>query len=125
MGKRKPERTDFLANVLVTAVEGGSNYWAEFSDYKWREDIIRRNMTDASVTCTVLDNRGYPDPKQVHKVTLNTIAKGIKVCKGLKLNQTIKASILLADADPENADIDGDAADCILQAALFGEIVFG
>ena len=29
----KPERTDFLASVLVTAVEGGINYWADTRNY--------------------------------------------------------------------------------------------
>ena len=60
-------------------------------------------------------------------VTPDVIQAGIdKVKSGaIELNKDILKAILVADVINDAGDIDSDAADCIVQAALFDEIVYG
>ena len=96
-----------LIGILVTAVEGGSNYWARFRKYdheKGRVEVSERDQDTA-------EKPGW------HKVRLEDIARGLE---------------LAAQDEPKTfehwyGDRCGDAssADSILQLAFFGELVYG
>jgi hypothetical protein len=120
---RTPERTDFLAGILCSTVEGGSDYWAEIKDWKWEWDD-HHNFTKASVT--VRDAEGDAPTKWI-AVDLDTIERGIQAIKARKpaVREDLQAAILLGDNENDAGHIDIDCADCILQAALFGELVYG
>ena len=115
------ERVHFLACVLVTAVEGGVNYWAEVREYRVVEGEDRLFV---SVSVEIRDAEGEGEWQAV---TLDTVEKGIAKIKTreIRLNREIVAEVLLGDRDPKYADIDATAADCIIQAGLFGDIVYG
>lgn len=116
MPARTPEREQFLADVLITAVEGGVNYWAHTSEYRWLGGPKRTRV----VLC---DMEG--DEKE-HFVTIETIAEGLAtIRKGSGLNKSIMAAILLGDTNNDGGEIDSDAADCIVQAGIFGEVIYG
>lgn len=120
----------FLMDVLCTICEGGSNYWSDFVASKWEGEGPARGYTEAKML--------YDDPEQDEgnrrgrfTMGLAQVATGIqlileKFCiEGCddkhNLAQEIKGRIATLDA----GNIDGEAADCIAQVALFGEIVYG
>ena len=128
INNRTAERHDFLWGVFVTALEGGVNYWARVGRYRpgWYEGTNERELEDyrnfhALVRCD------EDDSGEVHRIDVNTIARGIGLIKKnkIKINSTIRDWIVVDDNDNEGSNIDADAADCIVQAGLFGEIIYG
>jgi hypothetical protein len=85
MTKRTPERAQFLADTLTTAVEGGINYWAYVDDYHWYSPDLDGGTAEhedgvANAYATVLD-REDEDAEPV-RVDLDTIARGWGLYKG-------------------------------------------
>lgn len=120
--ERTPERTCFLADVVVTAVEGGIGYWCEHRNYQWTQDGETRDMTSASV-----EVREYQDGGRWRPVTLETIEDGITKIReaSFTINPEVLSFILVGDRNNDAGEIDSTAADCIIQAALLGELVYG
>ncbi len=116
----KLEVSDALcASVMCTALEGGIGYWCCAGDIK---------RTDAKdwdyVSFVAYDAE---DNDELHgRVDYTTIALGIErlLSGAVKVRADIRASIL-ADVKENEGNIDSDAADCIVQAGLFNEIVYG
>ena len=119
--ERTPERTCFLADVLVTAVEGGISYWCDHQNYSWAQDEETDYMTDAFVEVDAGDGKGWM------AVTLDTIEAGIAKVKesGFLINSGVLSDILIGDNNDDGGDVDSIAADCIVQAGLFGEVIYG
>ena len=118
---RSIARQDFLASVLVTAVEGGINYWAIMTGYHWKQDE-NHNLTSAEVM--VLPDE---DGAEWHKVTVGKIARGIQpiLSTDFAVREDILRSIAGANVTNDAGEIDSEAADVIVQAALFGKLVYG
>lgn len=115
--KRTAERESFLRDVLLTAIQG-CHYWAEVEEYNYEEG-----------RGTLLDNEGDP-----HTFNLDTIAKGIGVLTtGENADRAFsmcgmdywKQFKLANRTNGVDGDYDSDIADNVLQAGLFGEIVYG
>ena len=110
-------RNQQLVNSLVGAVEGGTGYWAYASDYDWGSENGQDEPGDtmyASVTLTDMES-GVE-----YKVTVDTIAKG--------WNRIINGDVQVADRIVESLkwdDSDAESDDCVVQAGLFGEIIYG
>lgn len=120
MVKRSPARTDFLANILVTIVEGGSEYWADFREYEWTDGAYYM-MLGASVQ--MLDRE---EPESGWKdISLDTIALGLGAIKRSPEKVAASKGILEANRENEAGNIDSNLADDIIQMALFGELVYG
>ena len=119
---RTPGRTDFLALVLVCAVEGGINYWAVHRKYRWHaaED---GNFTEASVE--VSDAEGEGDQNDWKAVTLDTIESGIAKVKEIGIRRDLMEALLMGDRESDAGYIDSEVADCIVQAGLFGRVIYG
>lgn len=110
----------FVSDTLVTALEGGINYWATGADIvgawpdgaEYVSDVLTRGR-DIRIT---LDPEVAEDDKPAETLTLAKFKKGVrKFCE--MRGVTPKR---LEDDVPDAAD-----ADCIVQLALFGKIVFG
>ena len=114
------ERVDFLCSVLVTAVEGGIGYWAEIKDYSWQEDE-NHNLIHAEVSVREDDSPAWS------KVNLDTVEYGLEriASRALTIHSATLGVILVADRRNDASEIDADAADCIIQVALFGELRYG
>ena len=114
---RNEHRNQQLVNSLVGAVEGGTGYWAYASDYDWGSENGQYELGDtmyASVTLTDMES-GVE-----YKVTVDTIAKG--------WNRIINGDVQVADRIVESLkwdDSDAESDDCVVQAGLFGEIIYG
>ena len=103
---------DFLDCVMVTALEGGINYWADDVIYPENEECNRMRASDIVASTehsiVIVDCEGDP-----HNLNREKLLKG--------LSMYAKEHGLTTDA----GQIDATAADLIIQFALFGEIVYG
>jgi hypothetical protein len=126
---RTEARKEFLHGVFVTALEGGIGYWSNCERYRWwKGDEATLENADLDNFHAVIH---IPDEDDADKATrvvnIDTIARGINaIVKGdVRLNQQIRNWITCDNRDNDGGNIDSDAADCIVQAGLFGEVVYG
>jgi len=104
-----------ISDVLVTAFEGGINYWCP---YAVKVDHWPENASYASDVVA----QGFPvdiyieDEDTWQTLTLDKVMKGIELFLALR-NESI--SYL------NGPSFDADDADLVVQYALFGEIVYG
>lgn len=129
-----PARIEMLTDILVAAVEGGTGYWAQVSDYNYSND----DPTRRGATLHELDDdapTGY-SPKGI-RLTLETIENAMVAIAasqsvediGMPRHAWPGASIrkLVAGALATNdaGDADAEIADCITQVALLGKVIYG
>ena len=117
-------------DVMTTAVEGGINYWAEFRcvDRVDAEgspnhlDIISFHVRPAEESFGKGDVRELWQEVTVEKVleAMRTITTNDKL-----VNSSIQSDIILGLLHNDACHIDAEGADCIVQVACFGELVFG
>jgi hypothetical protein len=135
---RTEERKQFLADIITTAVEGGTGYWAQVSQYQYGDysGIFdgklsvytgKRQGDDTRATLHEMndDETGYKD--EGLDLDFDAVARGLgKIKRGeIGINDRLRAMIMVADAENDAGNIDADAADVIAQVALLGEIVYG
>jgi hypothetical protein len=126
------EREQFLSDVLTTAVEGGINYWAAVSDYKWYEGDFR--AIPASVKVHEIDD----DPADVSQpyfevgVPITTKEIGAAIARIMNpndeikhLNPYVRSLVFQASMENDAGDIDTDIADTIMQIAVLGGVIYG
>jgi len=120
------ELTDaVLADILSTAYEGGIGYWAQ------SRNVVRTEGEDWHYVSMELleedDGEWDWDSELARPLKLNygAVAKGIvRIMSGkIKLRSDLLQQVQSALTD--NPDIDSEAADCIVQAGLLGEIRYG
>lgn len=136
MTRRSDKRAEFLASVMTTAIEGGINYWASVGGYRWGfSDLGKSDGSklgdgeQAFATATIYDDEESGEISDAGmKVDIETIAKGIRLVSDGKtsISSGRQANAALANrTNGDDGDIDADIADCILQAGMFGEVVYG
>jgi hypothetical protein len=103
-------------DTLTTALECNSiSYWVnEFVE-------VKRN-SDLWVTEFTISYLGKNDKINKSVITPETIRKGIKKMfkAGFDISYDIKQQLL-----EEEPSVDSECADCIIQTALFGEMIYG
>lgn len=111
-----------VVDIMGTAAYGGITYWAteptsaDFAASPGEDVHVIRDGEEGEVH--------YLTPDQIRQAVVET-------AEGKHTNDTIKGYVVSA-FDSWNAedgidcgDIDADAADCIVQVACFGEVVYG
>lgn len=107
-----------IDDIMVCALEGGINYWCRQAKVvgkylgEYASDQISRGGT------LILYDAESSDKWEL---TLGKFLNGMK----LAVEQGVGLSFNPADGSIDTGDIDADAADAIVQLALFGEVVFG
>lgn len=152
MSTRTAERTELLTDILTTAVEGGmTGGWCHMEAYRWSaEDPAERGVTIAiaaegsdsverddilspEVGFGVLE-LGWPHdpgteiPVYIVRVTLDTIAHGITVVSEGKAGVASDYVGRVVASSVENemvSEFDAIDADIVLQAGVFGKVIFG
>lgn len=114
---------DMIADWLITAFEGGSNYWIshiEYSDPELAYEASAQHENIAAYACPEYWVGGgcitiYVDEPGFEEKTINleTLAEAAR-----KVRPVIFARL-------ENGTYDADDADIVLQYAMFDEVVFG
>lgn len=112
-------KDEVCQDFLTTCVEGGSSYWLACQRVERREDL---NVTKIVGCCDVEDESttwGDADAE--------TIRLGIKrILDGtVAVRSDLRGDVLAAALEDDNANWDADTADCVLQAGLLNEIVYG
>jgi hypothetical protein len=130
---RSPERTEFLGDIITTAVEGGTNYWAQVSQYQYeshgeiRVYTGERQGDEPRATLHELndDETGYND--EPLDLTIDAVARGLgKITRGeVQINSELRKHIAEASRENDAGDIDAGDADVIAQVGLLGEIRYG
>ena len=107
---------DFIADVLCTAFEGGSNYWinnientSENPKSQYFSECVAKGDT-----IIITDNEDYKEYPLNSKIFARGYKRYVQFC--IREGREIYY-------DP--CDIDSEIADVILQFALFNDIVFG
>jgi hypothetical protein len=116
----KNKRDGLLFDIVVTAVEGGVNYWAQVMDYRWSDDgeyYAFAHLQDC-------------EDDKIYTLDFKLIRKGLALICNPKnrtpdMNPEILKAILAANRTNDAIDIDSECADVIVQVGLFGEIVYG
>lgn len=112
-----------LGNIFTTALEGGIDYWSVCDEYRWE------NLPPEKWYAKIRED---DDESKEHTVTIDTIREGLVRLsrREAKCNLNGQADALKRLAlgilrNPEDYDYDAGAADNIVQAGLFNEIVYG
>lgn len=120
-------RNEDIDDIMVSALEGGINYWCRKAEVKgdylgeYASDQISRGgeliLHDAE------ENKSYTLSKEKFIEGLKKyIAAGNTGCIDQETN-SIGVYTGKLNIDPGN--IDAGAADCIIQYALFGDVIYG
>lgn len=126
---------DFLSDVLVTAFDGnygGCWYWARPADVENWLTTEKDVLDDTVIWKQVFIEDKEDEDSELWRVSHNVVAKGIKrilngnvKCHDLIAADIFNAVIFNAVATRDAGGIDAEAADCIVQAGLFSDIVYG
>lgn len=154
MSKRSIEKTQFLADVIITATEGGTGYWARTYGYTWDEGAENTSATlvDFEDAATALDHEpgGLFDgwdwldnaveakderiAKVTYSLTIDTVAKAYglinkgsveEASTALNLAQSYVTRLRLAYRTNDAGEIDAYDADIVAQLATIGKIIYG
>jgi hypothetical protein len=132
---------DFLAQVLETAVEGACAHWADVSaeneggsserdgdrDYEMSEYAEEEEESEEDAPfITSASFLVSKEPAQGGTLDLEGVADAIeRIANGeVEIEPAIREIIIAAIKDDDAAEIDGEAADCIVQVGLFDEVAF-
>jgi hypothetical protein len=116
MVKRTKARTQQLVNSLIGAVEGGTGYWAYSDNYVWGSDNGIGEVGEGEYASVTLQDM---ESDERYDVTIDTIELGWdRIMNGeVEVAPYIKQYLI-----DDNSDSDSD--DCLVQAGIFGEIIY-
>lgn len=114
------EEEIFLSDIITTAVEGGTGYWASVSDYEW---VMEGESGWKPTTVILYDQEEDPDAPLA--LNIEKVANGINMLIAGYPTRYVTDYTLKGLAALDAGEIDSDAADAIVQCALLGEIVYG
>lgn len=131
--RRVEARTEFLADIIITAVEGGTNYWASAFGYTHTSPSETRVVL---VPSEDLEEAGLWSGKPITEAWLSEHGHEVTTAKVeavLERIRTYEVQIALSDQamidhanhETDAGHIDADLADTIVQIACFGEVVYG
>ena len=119
ISKRIKVTEENIDDIMCSALEGGINYWCCKAEVigsylgEWAHEQIARggslNLYDA-------------EEDEVYELTLEKFLNGIQLA--VEGNYYEEYEWVLSDG-LDVCQVDADVADCIIQLALFNEIVFG
>ena len=102
----------FLADILVTAFEGGSNYWLDSVSIKDKPDTPHKNLFNSEIIS--MGGTLYCDSEDNGRAVLTKES----LLGAVEWYIGINGLGVLDDHDAQDSDT-------ILQYALFGEVVYG
>jgi hypothetical protein len=128
------ERHEFLCDVLTSALETPAiAYWARLCDldgYEVKRNPNTHNGKVPGSVCLLIiephEGDTWPGKRRVH-LTPKDVQRGIELIrrKSFEIGIETRGQILAAFAVRDAGHLDGPAVDCIVQAAVFGELVYG
>lgn len=113
------DRTQLLKDTLTTAVEGGIAYWCAAKSIERDKDHL---------VLKVVGPFDSEDPTtKWEDITLDVVKRGFErlLDGSVKVNTSTFQTIAADWNDPESCAMDAEGADCVVQAGLLNEIVYG
>lgn len=157
--KRSAKRERFLRDIIITACEGGTNYWMQARNIKRERQRLSEAVQEATgrgyLDYISMEVRSIIEPQTCEAfdttkwlpLDVEVVARGIRrILDSRKpdaprnqyghkewreraacgVRDDIYTGLLLADrSNGDDGDYDADGADCIVQAGLWGHIVYG
>lgn len=111
---------EFMNDVLITAVEGGIAYWAR---------LVQPGDSPDSYVGMLIEEQEPSEGDTPKRAILNAdlVARGIAAALAptFALNSAIRAAICRGASENDGGEIDVEAADVIVQAGMFGGLIYG
>ena len=120
-------------SIVISAIEGGTNYWAECKGYKWKNWYVDadapyghenydklRDIPRDEVLVSIREDADQVEPEAGRAwfgITIENLEKAL--CTALMTH-----THLFSFRDGE-IDTDATGADVVFQLAMFGEVVYG
>ncbi len=109
--------TGMLADLMVTAIEGGCGYWAHEIEVVDGTDLYEPPYyADPHFYCSPFKLALTDCEGDVHSINADTLAKGWRLLNELYPRRAL--AVVDETYDAEDADV-------FLQLAVYGEIVYG
>jgi hypothetical protein len=105
-----------IADLIVTCIEGGSEYWVERIDLHGKDYSKKSTYEGTGWKLTVYVDEG--DEVVAYIFDKDAVQKGLEYLFSNERYHDFYKAITSDDFDAEDAD-------CFLQASLFGELVYG
>lgn len=107
-------------DTFITALEGATGYWGVVSRYQWRDPDGRDDMS--GFVAEIRDLEG-----STKHIDLDVVVAGFElITRGeVTVADHIRSPIVAALIDPDDADIDATLADCVVQAGLYQDLIYG
>lgn len=125
------KRMQLCSDIITTAIEGGIGYWSECDQYQYEYDgeirVCVGPRQDDRGACAHIVTIVDP-PWEAHWITPEVVSLGMsRVARGdIPVRLDLRKAVMAAHCDPDDCGaLDADAADVIVQAGLFGEVVYG
>ena len=112
-----------ISDILCACIEGGSNYWCQIQNYGKEWDSVEKTLPKGHTIedhIMALWQHGYSlsvldmEEDEIYDVSFEDFIQGIQC--------------VIDDGTWETDDIydvDGCVGDCIMQYAVFGEVIYG
>ena len=117
------ERKKFLLDMFNTALEGGICYWSVADAYHWLNDDDTEDLGGfyAVILDTEDDDKPYRIDADVIELGIERIVNGV-----VRLPSDLLRTVALINAtNGDEGGYNAETADCIVQAGLFGEVMYG
>ena len=128
-----------MRDLMTTAVEGGIGNWCDLTRRPERDmtgtfETNGDHMNVVSFEADVQDGPvacDHPDIEaaEIGRFTMDaaTMRAGVRrmLAPGAQVSPAHVNALIRAGADPASCEWDADTADCVVQFAVFGELVFG
>ena len=113
---------DVELDEFTTAIEGGINYWAEIVAYKWDRAKWYAEIIEWGAGSDSTPGR--------HRIDREVIRRGMQVLADSKSSRFsgVYCGVVRSGFQATEAwwdAVDADTADQVVQAGLFGEVVYG
>jgi len=115
MKTREDQLKELANDILVTACEGGVNYWARVYSY----------CPDLEETHTWIEDREEGKKYYIDSDTILRKVKKMLEDTNLDIAESIIKNIRYAYLRPEESNLDANDCDCILQYICFGAVIYG
>lgn len=109
-----------IDDIVATAFEGGINYWC--GSAKVVGDYLGEYASDQISRGGEIILTDFEDEEEQYTLTLPKLLKGIKMAAE---QEYFTEYDWVNGNELDTCQIDAEVADCIIQLALFGEIVYG
>lgn len=113
-----------MFDIAITAAEGGIGYWSQVSGYR----CGRMDGPDRGVWFRLHEGASEEEASgKSWEVDAELVKSGCEQAIRTGFGKELKGACALALLGDEevSGDIDAPMADCILQYAVFGEVVYG